>query len=460
MITLTSKRLAWLLLFTMAAAGCKPRRVPLAETKDTTAIDGEYVDLTAYKANGESLSTREVDALKKYSSEDATSNGEKYYVRLNKALRKFIKADVDQYEGIIKNVSSGINKLRNGSCNFYRYIDADQNLANQMMRTGQTYIERGFFSTTKNNRAPKGFENKLHVIVGTSAQCADISNYSRIPSEREVLFPPGSEFKVTKDFDGSYFYLEEIAPGGQKTPKAPVGTLGSEGADTHTLSAGGGDIGTLKGTFQSAKGSQLVMEGEGKYKFKWWQYSTYSNISKMSKIDAQTLYMVLGPNEWFRFEMVDEDRLNVRWYGGTPSLYTRVGAPSPAAVLGAPVAALANPYSQNNSCADDPTHPRYAGTATNTQGCLANADRYGIPCAEVLRDRDSVGRCCCGSAQDIAGGPEASGGLGGGGVCSGDRPIYVGRASSSQACFKLADRLGVKCLHTLRLGTGECCCSR
>ena len=77
--------------------------------------------MTADKSNGEGLSTPEVDALKKYSAEDATSNGEKYYVRLNKALRKFIKADFDQYEGIIKSVSACINKLRSGSSSFYRY---------------------------------------------------------------------------------------------------------------------------------------------------------------------------------------------------------------------------------------------------------------------------------------------------------------------------------------------------
>ncbi len=217
-----------LLLLVLFAVSCKARNPShdgQSEVLAQTTIDKEFLDLTAFSANGPAIAAQELDAFRKYSSDDLTGNGVKYYVRINGALRNSVQADIDYYSGIIKNIASMINKLRGSSCVFYRYLNMPVTVSRQLSRSGQRFIEKGFFSTTTRAVAPKGFELMPHVIIGRSNHCASVAAYSAAPAEQEVLFPPGSEFTVTGDTDGKHFYVEEVEPGTARSPGAAVSSL-------------------------------------------------------------------------------------------------------------------------------------------------------------------------------------------------------------------------------------------
>jgi hypothetical protein len=57
------------------------------------------------------------------------------------------------------------------------------------------FEERAFFSTTS-GKIPKAFVKSVEMAID-SDDCKDVSWLSKYPSEKEVLFPPGSEFVVT-----------------------------------------------------------------------------------------------------------------------------------------------------------------------------------------------------------------------------------------------------------------------
>lgn len=173
-----------------------------------TLINGKSVDLTTYKNAGTYVTYEESEAIWDYTRED--------YIHINPALRK--ASDIKKYSRKILNIASAINKLRGKKCKFYRYINDTPGLSNQMSKRGQVFLERGFFSASHQEYmdADDGlFDSRDIKIIGTSSRCASIGGHSSYPGENEVLFPPGTEFEVTKNMEKrdvrrKIIYLREL----------------------------------------------------------------------------------------------------------------------------------------------------------------------------------------------------------------------------------------------------------
>ncbi|MCX6119884.1 MAG: ADP-ribosyltransferase domain-containing protein, partial [Proteobacteria bacterium] len=192
---------------------CKQRKAGSSSNlEETTTINGKEEDLTKYKNTflGEQPTEGEIAAFKLYSSEKKTTNDQPWYTRINTALRNRDRYEIQELTYKILDISSFINKLRVGSCEFRRYLNAPANVVNLLSRKGNTYVDQGFFSTTENRTPPAGFGDRQHTIIGTSKRCARVWTYSVFQNEREILFPPGSEFEVVADSNGREFFIREI----------------------------------------------------------------------------------------------------------------------------------------------------------------------------------------------------------------------------------------------------------
>lgn len=184
-------------------AACSQSHSSSSIASARTEIAGRSWDLTTYKNPGKEVTAAEANAAFAYTGVDA--------YEINDALRKGNSSVINRYATTIKNLASLINKSRSGKCKFYRFIDGDPNLLKQMKQAGQIFVDQGFISTTL-ERYPDDdghFSSKEYVITGTSTRCADISRYSQYEGEHEVLFPPGTEFVVTKNMSGKNIYLRE-----------------------------------------------------------------------------------------------------------------------------------------------------------------------------------------------------------------------------------------------------------
>ena len=168
-----------------------------------TTIKGKKYDLTEY-TSGPSFVTNEEAAAAFYYTRDG-------YAVINVALREQKRSAIDRKAKVILNLASLVNKSKKGKCTFYRFIDGNSTLLDQIKTKGQVFIERGFFSATLDASPDDDghFSNKEYVIKGTSDRCAEISGYSSFQGENEVLFPPGTKFVVTKNMHGKKIYLRE-----------------------------------------------------------------------------------------------------------------------------------------------------------------------------------------------------------------------------------------------------------
>jgi hypothetical protein len=173
------------------------------DAQKVTTIKGKKYDLTTYSSLPTHVTNEEAAAAFFYTKEG--------YKVMNKALRERNSSNINRHAKKILDLSSLINKSRNGKCTFYRFLDNNPALLNQMKTKGQVFIERGFFSTTldKNPDDDGHFSNKEYIITGTSSRCANIADFSFFEGENEVLFPPGSKFVVTKNMKGKNIYLKE-----------------------------------------------------------------------------------------------------------------------------------------------------------------------------------------------------------------------------------------------------------
>lgn len=337
-----SKAIVFVLLVIFDLSGCKPRRDRTeSQGKADTKINYGYVDLTTFTDDGSEVTEAEMRAVKDYTSDNRSTVSrarlnETIYGHINRALRGFIEADINAYDDTIKKVSSLVNKTRNGRCNFWRYIDANrvlsdgQTLAQKISTSGSTFIERGFMSSSESNVAPKGFELMTDIIIGTSAACARISRYSAANGEKEVLFPPGSEFKVIRDayvdqFGRRIFQMQEIAPGTSKSSASMVDSVGDPPVGGGFESGAGLKIAEMYGTFRSAKGSELIVE-RGGFRYRFFTNTQFYTLAEVKLEDGgqSVRVTVAGSTTWFKFTAIGNDVVRSTWSGGSASDYIKV----------------------------------------------------------------------------------------------------------------------------------------
>ncbi|MBC7658495.1 MAG: hypothetical protein H7249_02175 [Chitinophagaceae bacterium] len=217
--TIASFSLSFLLL--MLGIGCKPQGAGSTLQTDTSTGYLTKVDLTTYtganaavyagmkkemdkfhysydtvalglakKTMKGSLTKEEAVALRLYTSSA--------YSAINTRLRSNRVSQIKDIVNIIKAAASGLNKIPSESCVARRGLDLPAAIVEKIIKV-KRFEELAFMSTTKENSVPAGFKNNLTFVI-TSKNCHDISFLSEHANEKEVLFPPGSDFIVTKSF--------------------------------------------------------------------------------------------------------------------------------------------------------------------------------------------------------------------------------------------------------------------
>lgn len=146
----------------------------------------------------EGIPIEDLVALRAYTRENPA-----YYQEINRALRENDADALARYDDQIRATTSGLNQLPPFQGTVYRGIrglspEQAANIANNY-EPGSTVTERAFTSTAAGDPA---FEGRVQFVI-ESESGRDISQVSHFPdSEREVLFAPGTQFRVLdRQFD-------------------------------------------------------------------------------------------------------------------------------------------------------------------------------------------------------------------------------------------------------------------
>ncbi len=140
------------------------------------------------------------------------------YSKVNTALRTKKASSLSIYANIVKAAASGLNKIPAKACTTKRGLDLPTAIVDKIIKA-KRFEEQGFMSTSPT--VPAAFQKNITFIIKSKA-CHDISSISEFPKDKEILFPPGSNFIVTKSLlkkKGSSWAgnLElEHVPGGTK----------------------------------------------------------------------------------------------------------------------------------------------------------------------------------------------------------------------------------------------------
>lgn len=126
-------------------------------------------------------------------------------------------------EGIInKHLYNGLNKINNVIKNapsldkdyfFYRFIADDDFLKD--LKIGQTFVDNGFLSTTRDPFYNPGIDQKfglilvkIHIPKKTKGVGIFIENFSLFPKEEEFILPPFTKLKLlSKDDKFKYYHI-------------------------------------------------------------------------------------------------------------------------------------------------------------------------------------------------------------------------------------------------------------
>lgn len=125
--------------------------------------------------------------------------GDEFYSPMNKALRTGDTAGLAQYDSHIRATTSGLNQLEPTAGTFHRGMNIDPAHMDDVLskyEPGQEVTEPYFMSTGK------PFPGNVQYEV-QSATGRDVSYLSHYPKESEVLFPPGSRFRVDSKIEES-----------------------------------------------------------------------------------------------------------------------------------------------------------------------------------------------------------------------------------------------------------------
>ena len=216
-----SQKILGILLLSLqfSLVSCKQSAGSDSALQGTTAIGSQKVDLTTFKTTDKKL----VEGMKK----EMLANGFKYaeleagiskvkikggitkdeaialrlytsaaYSKINTTLRSKQGSSISKLGNIVKVTSAGLNKLPSKSCTVRRGLDLPTPIVDKILKF-KRFEEEAFMSTTTASSIPPAFQKNITFVI-KSSKCSDISWLSEYPTEKEVLFPPGSEFTVVK----------------------------------------------------------------------------------------------------------------------------------------------------------------------------------------------------------------------------------------------------------------------
>jgi NAD:arginine ADP-ribosyltransferase len=133
------------------------------------------------------ISTEDLVAVRAY-----TDNTEDYRL-INRALRNGDNNEISRFNAYIQAAESGLNQLPSYNGNVFRGTNLTPENAAKY-KPGQIVTEESFFSTSENIN--KAFDGNTQYIV-KSLTGKKVESISVFSGEAEVLFPPGTNFKVT-----------------------------------------------------------------------------------------------------------------------------------------------------------------------------------------------------------------------------------------------------------------------
>jgi hypothetical protein len=149
------------------------------------AKDANYIEsLRASHPEWDAIPTEDLVAVRGYTSSD--------YSLLNEALRSGDPAQVAQVDAYVKCASSGLEQLPSYNGLTVRGVDLTADQAAGYV-PGTNITEQAFTSTTAN---PATAFSGNTTMTFKSVTGSDVSGLSNYPAEHEVLFPPGTQFKV------------------------------------------------------------------------------------------------------------------------------------------------------------------------------------------------------------------------------------------------------------------------
>lgn len=118
------------------------------------------------------------------------------YQTLNVPLRNADTSQLKTWAYTIKVASSGLNKIPGKPCIAKRGTGLPPEILKKLQPAAR-FREKAFLSTTV-GKIPTQFVKAVEMEIH-SANCRGIAWVSYYPNEKEVLFPPGSEFTVTSN---------------------------------------------------------------------------------------------------------------------------------------------------------------------------------------------------------------------------------------------------------------------
>ena len=124
------------------------------------------------------------------------------YAMLNGALRnpQTSAKDLQTYDAYIQNTTAGLDALPPYTGTVYRGTKLPQGVLDTYTK-GATITERAFTSSTKSAKVLGEFRDKVTMTI-TSKTGRDVSGIAHDATEQEVLFKPGTKFKVDDRVDG------------------------------------------------------------------------------------------------------------------------------------------------------------------------------------------------------------------------------------------------------------------
>lgn len=127
----------------------------------------------------------------------AYTSGERYFVRLNEALRSDDAAAIARVAPLSRVLDKALEKLPvyNGAV-LFRVTDLPQSARSKIV-TGEIYSDAAFMSASKVDLG-KSFGNEYRFTIYESVQGREISGFSAFTREQEILFPRGSKFDIIK----------------------------------------------------------------------------------------------------------------------------------------------------------------------------------------------------------------------------------------------------------------------
>jgi SPP1 gp7 family putative phage head morphogenesis protein len=154
-------------------------------------------DFYGYQKHPHSLSPADADAIKLYTTSE--------YETFNKYLRgidfRFTDkiANIEDLKSSIIDVNTALDRLPNVDTGIVSRIIYTGDYEARKANAVKDFVTRGFFSTTSKSIASDAGDARDSIIYHVLPRRGKyIEKYSAFPQEREVLFKPGSAFRVLK----------------------------------------------------------------------------------------------------------------------------------------------------------------------------------------------------------------------------------------------------------------------